>query len=100
RFFLCNFDKTELACELGPIQAAGPSEPKACRYCDSDQHSGACPIAKRLPHHQYVVAIVLEEIPQARGLLRTLAAHPIPRPDLKGTRLAVLHGVIHVSANR
>ena len=100
RFLLRNGYKTEFACELGPIQAAGPSQPKACHQCCGDQHGGACPIAKWLPHHQYVVAIGFEETPQARGLLRPLAANPIPRPNLKGTRLAVLHDVTHVSVSR
>ena len=101
RFFLRNFHKTELACELRPVQAAGPSQSKACHHRCSDQHSGACPIAKWLPHHQYRVAIGLEEIPQARALLPPLAGNHIPRPDaLKGTRLAVLHGVTQFSDTR
>jgi hypothetical protein len=96
RFLLRNFDKTELACELGPAQAAGPSQSKACHQRCSDQQSGACASAKWLPHQQYAVAIGLQEIPQARGL----AANLIPRPNFKGTRLAVLHDVIQLSANR
>ena len=98
---LRNFYKTELACELGPIQTAGPSQPKACHHGCSDQQSGACPIAKWFAHHQYIVAIGLQEVPQAGGLLSPLAGNHTPRPiALKGTRLAVLHGVIQISENR
>ena len=57
RFFLRNGHKTELACKLGPIQAAGPSQSKACHDRRRDQHRSACPIAKGLTHHQYRVAI-------------------------------------------
>ena len=80
----------------GQFRPPAHPSPKLATSCCSDQQGGACPIAKWLPHHQYFAAVGRQEIPQARGLLRPLAANHIPRPYLKGTRLAVLHGVIQV----
>ena len=85
----------------GQFRPPAHPSPKLATTADSDQQSGACLIAEWLPHHQYCVAIGLQEIPQARGLLPPLAGNHIPRQNaLKGTRLAVLHGVIQISANR